>query len=58
MLQGSVGNKIDIIVFFWDEGVVNISKTLQMLTISGFPAWENNEQEENKNVPGLLLPKD
>ena len=30
---------------FWDEGVVNISRTPQMLSISGFPAWENNEQE-------------
>ena len=28
-----------------------------MLTISGFPAWENNEQEENKNVPGLCCLK-
>ena len=27
MLQGSVGNKIDIIVFFWDEGVVNTRLT-------------------------------
>ena len=43
---------------FWDEGVVNISRTPQMLSISGFPAWKNNEQEENKIVPGLLLPKD
>ena len=43
---------------FWGEAVVNISRTPQMLSISGFPAWENNEQEENKNVPGLLLPKD
>ena len=30
---------------FWDEGVVNISKTPQILSISGFSAWENNEQE-------------
>ena len=43
---------------FWDEGVVNLSRTPQMLSISGFPAWKNNEQEENKIVPGLLLPKD
>ena len=36
---------------FWDEGVVNISRTPQMLSISGFPAWENNERENKRSWP-------